>query len=159
MSQFAIGQTTNRECSNVRVSADDIAQMASDLFTAMLKMPFDSTLREPFMPTANAVQSTIKIEGDWQAEFRVIAPLKLASEIASAMFELNGDETSKHDISDAMGEIVNVIGGNAKGIADGNCKLSLPCVANYQSQQDTPTLETTFECMSHPFTIQLVEKN
>lgn len=159
MSQYATDQITNSDCQNARISADDIAQMASDLFTAMLEMPFNTKLQTPFKPTTSAIQSTIQIDGDWTAEFRVIAPLKLASLIACAMFRLNEDEISKRDIFDAMGEIVNVIGGNAKGIVDGNCKLSLPSATDYQEQQGVPTLETTFECMSHPVTIQFIDEN
>ncbi|MFK7768392.1 MAG: chemotaxis protein CheX [Mariniblastus sp.] len=159
MSQSAIDQSTNNESPGAIVSADDVAQMANDLFTAMLALPFDPTPRDSFDPTATAIQSSIQIQGDWNAELRVTAPHELASEIACNMFGLEGEEISKSDIFDAMGEIVNVIGGNAKGVVDRDCKLSLPCVDDFRELLETPTLTTTFECMNHPITIQLHEKN
>jgi chemotaxis protein CheX len=44
------------------------------------------------------------------------------------MFAMSEDELSEEEIRDAVGEIVNMVGGNLKGIVEGESSLSLPCV-------------------------------
>lgn len=151
-------QTTELDPGQARVNSDDLAQMAHDCFHAMLGIPFDSAPREPANPAPTAIESSIEISGDWNAEVRVIASADLASQIACAMFDVDADEISNCEIHDAMGEIVNVIGGNAKGIVDADCQLSLPCVGEFTQLHENPTLFNTFTCLNSPISIQLIEQ-
>ena len=131
--------------------------MASDLFNAMLDMDCKPSSNSPTEFDGKAVNASIKISGDWNAEFEAIATTDLAAQIACAMFGMSPGELSENEIYDAMGEVINVIGGNAKGIIDSECNLSLPCVGTLQPNGREGRTNFTFECDGHPLTITLLE--
>jgi chemotaxis protein CheX len=133
--------------------------MSSDLFNAMLGMSFDPNPIENVDIVEDALQSSIHVSGNWNAEFRITVPQSLASQIACTMFDSQPDDLSSDEILDALGEVVNVIGGNAKGIINEECDLSLPCVGNAEAVQDkTGWLGLTFQCENQPVTIEILEK-
>jgi hypothetical protein len=159
MPQSAIDQTTETPDSSKRINASDVGQMGSDFFTAMLGMPFDpQPSKETNTPGEDALTASIQVEGTWNATFRVIASKALATEIASTMFDIAPDKLSSDEILDALGETVNVIGGNAKGIINEECNLSLPCIGQYQSPKDEQDwMNLTFDCSGHPLSIHVNE--
>jgi chemotaxis protein CheX len=87
----------------------------------------------------------------------VLASDELAARIASGMFGAEAGELSDEEILDAMGELVNIIGGNAKGIIDCECRLSLPCVGRYTSELPESSLKIDFDCDGLPITIAMIE--
>jgi CheY-specific phosphatase CheX len=131
--------------------------MAHDLFNAMLEMPFNPEPQESSGIAAPDVQASIRISGDWEAECHVLASDELATRIANSMFGSEAGELSEAEIHDAMGEVVNVIGGNAKGMVDLDCKLSLPCVGRYIADQPEAALKLEFDCAGLPLTIVIIE--
>ena len=50
------------------------------------------------------------------------------SAVIRISFAMSEEELSEAEIRDAVGEIVNMVGGNLKGIVEGDSALSLPCV-------------------------------
>jgi chemotaxis protein CheX len=157
MPQSAIDQPTKSDSSPL-IKPTDVSQMASDLFTAMLGMPFDPALIEACDISNDALQSFITIDGSWNAEFRIVVPQKLASLIACAMFGIDESELTCDEIFDALGEVVNVIGGNAKGIVDQDCNLSLPCIGKYEPVLNPCQWQTlTYDCAGQPFTVLIHE--
>lgn len=157
MPQSAIDQSTHELCLQPKIAIAEITQMASDLFTAMLGLNFDATQREMPEQLENPLQSSIKINGDWNAEVRVVGSKSVAAQIACAMFGKCSDELEEDEINDAFGEVVNVIGGNAKGIINGECQLSLPAVAPFEQGSPMDGVVATFTCDGHPITIQSIE--
>lgn len=156
MPQSAIDPSSVEGNSSLTVQPQDVAQMASDLFSAMLNMPFDSTPRADVTHSDNSLEASIRIEGDWQAEIRVIAGEQLAQRIASAMFATEVDTLQNDEIRDAMGEVVNVIGGNVKGVIDQNCSLSLPHVGCPNPELPGHAISLTFTCDGSPLTVVLI---
>lgn len=157
MHQSAIDQNHNNQIESTRIQSSDIAQMSQELFSSMLGMKLDLEPSSKSEAWVDPVIATIQIKGDWNAEFRVLAPMKLASQIGCAMFGMEQDELSNAELFDAMGEIVNVIGGNAKGIVDGDCQLSLPSVGLSETDQEPVSLSLNFACEGIPLNIQMVE--
>lgn len=158
MHQSAIDQNHNNRIESTRIQSSDIATMSQDLFSSMLGMKLDLETNATSEAWIDPVFASIQIKGDWNAEFRVVAPMQLASQIGCAMFGMESDELSYAEVFDAMGEIVNVIGGNAKGIIDGDCQLSLPSVGLTGSDSEPAALSLTFACAGVPMNIQLVER-
>ena len=76
----------------------------------------------------DALSAIIRISGGWDSLVQVLTPRKTAIAIASNMFAMDEDQLSEAEIRDAVGEIVNMVGGNLKGIVEGESSLSLPCV-------------------------------
>jgi chemotaxis protein CheX len=141
----------------LRIGPDEIARMATDLFIAMLEMPFYPEPQDSTGIASADVQAAIRIRGDWDAEFRVLASDELADRIANGMFGSEAGELSEEEIHDAMGEVVNVIGGNAKGMVDLDCHLSLPCVGPFPGELPASALTVQFDCGGLPLTIVMIE--
>lgn len=76
--------------------------------------------------------ATISIGGPWTATLEVVVSRTLARRFAAALLQVGDAELSEDDVHDALGELVNVVGGNVKGIVDdgGSSTLSLPVVAD-----------------------------
>ena len=49
-----------------------------------------------------------------------------ARKAAAAFLAMEPDEVSKEDISDVLGELANIVGGNVKAMLPAGCFLSLP---------------------------------
>ena len=157
MPQSAIDQQPGEAPPTLRIGPDEVARMANDLFNAMLGMPFNPEPQDSSGIAAPDVQASIRISGDWAAECHVLASDELATRIANGMFGSEAGELSEAEIHDAMGEVVNVIGGNAKGMIDLDCALSLPCVGRFIGDQPESALKLEFDCAGLPLTIVIVE--
>ncbi len=78
-----------------------------------------------------ALSAAISVGGQWNATIVCELGDELCRRYSSALLETPVDELSAEDIRDALGELVNVVGGNIKGLLDdnGTSTLSLPVVA------------------------------
>lgn len=109
------------------VSSDQVVSMMQVLFESLLGEKLNHTVNAP-PATENWIRSKIEITGEEHCFVQVSADPKMASRIASTMFETPEDEVDPSEVGDALCEVVNVIGGNIKGAIDRNCDLSLPSV-------------------------------
>ena len=153
MPQSAIDQS---EVDGNRIQASDVAQITSDLFVAMLSMPFDAKPSDDLEVSGDALEACVKITGEWTAELRVLCPTDLVSRIACTMYGTTEEDLEAEEARDALGEVANVVGGNVKGIINGECALSLPCVGQPR-ERDDQGLWLTFKCDDSPITIALIE--
>ena len=94
----------------------------------MLAMDFDATPQDACKINESDLLASVRIDGDRSASVFVYTSPELANCIAASMFGQELDELEQSDVLDALGEVVNVIGGNVKGILNQECSLSLPCV-------------------------------
>jgi hypothetical protein len=157
MRQSVIDQQPRKATATLRIGPDEIARMANDLISIMLGMPFNPEPQASTgIPSAD-VQAAIRISGDWEAEFRVLVPDELAERIALGMHGSESGQLSEEEIHDAIGEFVNVIGGNAKGMVDLQCDLSLPCVGPFPGELPTSAMTLEFDCGGLPLTIIMIE--
>ena len=87
----------------------------------------------------------------------------LARQVAALMFNMSPENTSIEEVQDALGELVNMTGGNLKALLAEPCYLSLPAVVeghNYTLRIPGSALvsQVAFECQGHPFLVTLLEK-
>ncbi len=81
-------------------------------------------------PIGDGVTASIAIGGSWTATIVVEMRSELALASAAGLFMMEPDEIDDSLLSDAVGEIVNMVGGNVKGLVDDpSSTLSLPVVA------------------------------
>ena len=71
----------------------------------------------------------VQITGAWQVAVTVDCSIGLARQIAAIMFGVEVSETMPDQVSDALGEFTNIIGGNIKSFFPEPSNLSLPAVA------------------------------
>lgn len=109
------------------MESDELAGVVESLWTEVLH----SELRrvesdEPSPVKARTVAATIHIEGASKRTLLVICSDGFARHIASIMFNVSPEEASDDDLSDAMGEVANIVGGNVKGALPAPTRLTLP---------------------------------
>ena len=155
MQPSAIDQSDNSNSLSSVLGEEGIRTISESLFETMLNMEFDADPADPVADWSDALVGKITIDGDLEAEIRVIASQELARRIACKMFAITDDEIAEEDILDAMGEVANIIGGNAKGIFDGDCKLSLPCVGTMDDFSELDAQSQNFDCDGHRFEVQV----
>jgi len=105
----------------------------------------------------------VQITGAWEGAVAVHCGVDLARQIAALMFDANPAQTSIEEVQDALGELVNMTGGNIKALLAEPCYLSLPAVVegnNYTLRIPGSSLvsQVAFECQGYPFLVTLMEK-
>ena len=108
------------------------------------------------------ITGCVHIVGVWEGATALHCSARLASQAASIMFGC--DEPQSEEIRDALGELVNMTGGNIKALLPGPSTLSLPCIVegrNYHiSVSGSEVLNRVlFECQGEPLEVLLMQKN
>lgn len=157
MTSFIIAPRPSEPSGRDRISHQSLAQMVQDVLTTMLELPHQSFdgLPEPNAP--NQLMAAVRISGSWQATLQIYACEKLARRIACAMFAQAADVLDDEDVLDAFGEVVNVIGGNVKGMIDQDCTLSLPCVGTAQPDPTPTSLTIMYDVCGNLLTVELIQ--
>lgn len=75
------------------------------------------------------LQAQIELRGEWNGRLVLTCDRVVAGQIAGAMLGLGpDDELDQPDVHDAVGEVLNVVGGSVKGALPGSSALGLPGV-------------------------------
>jgi chemotaxis protein CheX len=108
-------------------------------------------------PLEHEITTSVDISGGWDGTVSISFSGALGRRLAAAMFQCPEDEATPGLITDAVGELANVIGGNVKAMVPGPSKLSLPRVdtsaAPGDSAQDGERL--WFDCEGSPFSVSV----
>jgi len=103
----------------------------------------------------------VDIRGQWNGCVNLYIPSSLAASLAEKMFFMEAGTSSINEVQDAIGEVINMIGGNIKAVLPEPNKLSTPKVIEdartYEWPQNLPILASaTFksEC-GHTFNVQV----
>lgn len=75
-----------------------------------------------------AITTEVEISGAWQGTVAMSFPPSLARRLATALDE-GAEPPSESEVTDALCEIVNMVGGNLKAMLPGPSELSPPRVA------------------------------
>ncbi|MCA9214467.1 MAG: chemotaxis protein CheX [Planctomycetales bacterium] len=110
----------------MKITDDELVQVTLDVCDTMLGL--DIVAREKTVECDPTLVATVYITGTWNAAVDVGVCDAAAKSIGVAMFCC--DEPEDDEVSDAVAEVVNMIGGNIKGMIEGDCDLSIPCVGD-----------------------------
>ena len=110
-------------------TVDDLTEMVEQVWTSYL----DPEGIDPLIPmeegvNESEVHSSVSITGSWQGAVVYASSNAAARDAAAAFLAMEPDEVSAEDISDVLGEMANIVGGNVKAILPPGCYLSLPQV-------------------------------
>ena len=70
----------------------------------------------------------MSITGSWTGHVVYACSTVAARRAAAAFLAMESDEVSQEDLSDVLGELANIVGGNVKAMLPPGCFLSLPQV-------------------------------
>ncbi len=97
----------------------------------------------PF-PAEQAWSAAVSINGGWDATVTVEVSDALARSMTTIMLAFDeGEPLEDSDVADAVGELVNMVGGNVKSLMPGPSALSLPAVAAGRAAHPTGALEVS----------------
>jgi chemotaxis protein CheX len=114
---------------DVVVNENDLAEMVEQVWVSYL----DPEGISPLVPTGDdhqpsEVHSSVSISGSWTGHVVYASSTVAARKAAAAFLAMEPGEVSQEDLSDVLGELANIVGGNVKAMLPAGCFLSLPQV-------------------------------
>jgi chemotaxis protein CheX len=102
----------------------------------IMDMVWSSTLGEPLAPMTISKRpppplytACLQVAGAYEGTMLLEIPVHIGRSIAGQMFGMEPAAVSDAEVRDAVGELVNMIGGNVKALLPGPSFISLPAVA------------------------------
>ncbi len=107
----------------------ELDRITGDIFAAILGLTLDGhRASDTFPPDERVVTGVVQITGDFEGAVSVQLGEHLALRAAQLMFALEADELTDEEVTDTVGELANMTGGNIKSALAGSSALSLPSV-------------------------------
>ena len=110
------------------VTAHDLQVFGEEVLTAFLLEQDQPVAVQPADEPSRA-RASIAVTGGWSGHVTLDVSRAGAGDLARRM--LMADEVSDDDVVDAIGELVNVLGGNVKGLLLEESALGLPQVLTH----------------------------
>ena len=112
--------------------SDQLDEVIHTVWQTMLGQDLRSVpLQTPWREEGTkGMMACIQITGGWEGAVTIECSADLARSMAEDMFGMEPGEAADDEILDALGELVNVVGGNVKALLDGGADLSLPAVTS-----------------------------
>ena len=107
---------------------EDIRVVTDDVWTSFLATYGPLEWSTVPLEEADLVQASVDIHGDWSGTVTLEMAPTTAETAARTMLHL--DEVEDADVTDALGELVNMIGGNIKSLLPSGSALGLPIVSH-----------------------------
>jgi chemotaxis protein CheX len=109
------------------VDVSDVVQFTQEIWSLVLGQAATPTAdRGP--GDANPFTSSVHITGAWRGAVMLVLPSAVAARATATMFSIDPAAVTPTHLYDAIGELVNMIGGNLKALFKPPCYLSLPMV-------------------------------
>lgn len=114
------------------VTAADVEMITTEVWGSAVAAGSGSAATEARPGPGDALAvGAVRISGAWDGWVTLEVPVAMARRVAAAMLGLAGGEPpAAADVSDAVGELANIIGGNVKSLLPAPCTLGLPVVAD-----------------------------
>jgi chemotaxis protein CheX len=129
---------------------EDIRVVTNDVWSSFLATygPLEWAV-EP-LPDHEVVHASVAIHGDWTGTVSLEMTPTTAVTAARTMLHIGDAETVEDgDVSDALGELVNMIGGNIKSLLPSGSTLGLPMVLH------APAVVTTGADFTEHYRVEL----
>lgn len=123
----------------------DVQDVVGQVWTSFLGeaeplLPYPLPAGSPF-EAASAWSAAVTISGGWAGVVTVELAEPVAHKLTTEM--LGSEEVEDGDVADAVGELVNMIGGNIKSLMPGPSVLSLPVVAAGRAAHPSDAVEVS----------------
>jgi chemotaxis protein CheX len=112
---------------NMVFTEDVVTEITSSVWRAFLPES-DDVIPIPMVPSPASLTGTVFISGQWNGLVSLTCSSVAAVRAAALMFAADLEEVDQGDVLDAVGELVNIVGGNLKGMLPSPTGLSLPSV-------------------------------
>jgi len=145
------------------ITVDEVSDLVCSVWSTMLGMELegrDVSVTAGGQPTVTA---SIQIAGAWEGGVQTRCSATCARNMAASMFMMDAEEVSFDEVKDAMAELVNMVGGNLKGLLPEGCHLSLPSVAagveySLAVKGAVPVHQMGFDCDGEPLVVEVYSR-
>lgn len=120
-----------------------VEQIVADIFVGLLgdEVP---PYAAPHDGSPLNVCASVSVTGEWSGHVVIGCGTDVGRQIAAGFLMADEADINDDDLSDAMGEFANVVGGNVKSMMPGPSKLSLPVAVIGDAKNRHPgAVETT----------------
>lgn len=139
----------------------EIERIVRDVFLTMTS--YETTpSHDEYSPSQDRVTCAIFFAGAWQGGVILECTTAMAFEFTSRLMRIPSPDSFNDDVCDALGELVNMIGGNLKSVLPPGSSLSIPTVvegSNYSLRicGHNRNEKMAFTSLDGPFWVTLVE--
>lgn len=127
------------------VNLESVVAISTDVWACFLGAA------EEFWPTSGdgiagpGYVASVTVSGEWNGH--VLLELGEHTGVRAARLMLGVDEVTPGEVIDAVGELVNMVGGNLKGLVPAPSQLGLPLVVK-GTVEPAPGRDVVFSCTS-----------
>ncbi|GAA1800896.1 hypothetical protein GCM10009682_23180 [Luedemannella flava] len=111
-------------------TAQDLADIVGQVWSSYL----DTEGTDPLIPIEESpstdIVASVSITGGWSGHVVVSCSDAAAKQAAAAFLMMDATEVSADDVTDVLGELANIVGGNVKSMLPASSMVSLPQVVN-----------------------------
>ncbi len=130
------------------LTADMISEITLETWEAILAEA-GSRLSPKASRPGEEITGYVDIADAWRGNIGLTCSLAAAKHAASIMFDMDESELGQSEINDAIGELVNIVGGNIKALLPAPAEMSIPHVIEGSPVDDPdrppPLREVRFE--------------
>jgi len=109
------------------VSQSTVVEIVESIFATMMEIDVFVS-NSPLCLTGDRMTATVYLEGEWNGAVSLECNQAQACQFAGRFLSTDPPEAVDDDVRDALGELVNMIGGNIKSIMAKDIRLSMPSV-------------------------------
>jgi chemotaxis protein CheX len=112
----------------MNVTASAVQNIVENIWGSVLGLPVSTASPDQPLPGDESMTVCISITGKHAGALVLSCTLALARKMAAVMFAIDVATVQESDMRDALGEVVNIAGGNFKSLLPPGSELSLPTV-------------------------------
>lgn len=139
---------------------DDLRIIAEQVWSSYLDPEGMSPLIAlPSESSSSDVSASVSVTGAWWGHVVIRCSSTAARNAAAALLGVELHDATNEDVTDAVGELANIIGGNVKCLLPEPCALSLPSVlingnSNWPDVVQVSALDGSW--LGEPITIEVL---
>lgn len=143
----------------------ELTEITERVWASLMEVPL--LPRQPGQPGpapgSRTFTGCVQITGAWEGAVTVHCSEMLAKVLSAAMFMVDPEDTTPEEVTDALGELANMVGGNVKALLPEPCRISLPAVADGMDYRLSvpgarPVTAVTWTCAGEPLMVRLLER-
>ncbi len=115
------------------ITPEQVRSIAQDVWQSLLSLGLAADGGAGGPLTGRTVTGCVHISGEWDGSVFLQVASDHARTAAEAMFAADPGSLSASEVSDALGELTNMVGGNIKALLPAPSTLSLPSVSEGES--------------------------
>jgi chemotaxis protein CheX len=148
---------------NTTLADGDLFSIAEQIWASYLDVEgTNPLLPAPQTAPSRDVCASVSVTGAWRGHVVVSCSMVAGRNVAGALLGVDLDDVTPEDVTDALGELANIIGGNVKSLMPEPSALSLPVVlidgnTGWPSAVEVSHLDG--EWLGEPIAVQVLESS